>query len=159
MFVERLCGIILGIDHEDIRGDFAAQHPAEGIEQQEFTEPSATLPTINGEPPHQCRGNYWIARQLFRQCRRQVDERDAHRRKRVITRDRSLGCYQDEAGGHAFAAVLTRLHAKIVIERLDLAGKARSVVLIAKRFDPVGGRSGLRHSDPDHFPVTPRRRA
>ncbi len=62
LFVKCLRRIVLGINHEGIRGDFATQCPAESIEKKKFPEALALMSTIHGKSPHQGCRNYWVAR-------------------------------------------------------------------------------------------------
>lgn len=85
--IKARCRMVFGIDEHGIRSDFRLGRARKRIGQQCRAKPTSLPSPINSQPSEANSWDEGIARQLLRQFRRQIRERDATSGERVVTHD------------------------------------------------------------------------
>lgn len=116
--------VVLGIDNDSECRNVRARGAFNSIGDKGRAEVTALIGCRDSQSPQEDRGNEWVAGKAPRLGLRQVCEKNAGRRNRVIARN-DCGCLldQDEARGDAPPDVLGRLLLKVAVERLYPAGE------------------------------------
>src|SRR5208337_3545601 len=93
------------------------------------------MPLIDRKPTDQRRRDKRVSGKSSRNVGRQFRQQNARCGKRVVAYDLAVGRKEQERGRNILPRILSRLHAKVSVERLDTAREGTSVMPRAERLD------------------------